>query len=369
MQVICDGSALGAATLRVIKAISNKTTTPILEGIKLTAEDNKLVLSATDLELGIEITINAVVKDEGEIVVPGKVFSEFTKKLNNEEVELILDEEKRQLKISYTDSESYFQVLNAIEFPKLKTIDDGEYFTITQKNFKALVNKTVFAVALDDSRPILKGVLLEIANNTVSAVALDGYRLALIKKPLVNFSCETELIVPAKSLKEISNIIDDVDDELKIFVERNFMMIDLGATKVITRLLDGDFINYKQILPTELTTTITANKLQLEDALDRTSILSRVDRNNLVKFDIKDKLLTLTSTSDIGNIKENISIALKGNDLVIAFNSRYFTESLRVIPDEFVKINFNMPSSPCVITPNEGDEFIYLILPVRIINN
>ena len=369
MQVICDGSALGAATLRVIKAISTKTTTPILEGIKLTAEDNKLTLAATDLELGIEVTINGIVKDEGEIVVPGKIFSEFTKKLNNEEVELILDEEKRQLRISYTDSESYFQVLNAIEFPKLKTIDDGEYFSITQKNFKALVNKTVFAVALDDSRPILKGVLLEIVNNNVNAIALDGYRLALIRKPLISSSCDSELIVPAKSLKEISNLLEDNDDEIRIFVERNFMMIEINGTKVLTRLLDGDFINYKQILPTDFTTTITANKLQLEDALDRTSILSRVDRNNLVKFDIKDKLLTLTSTSDIGNIKENISIALKGNDLVIAFNSRYFTESLRVIGEEFVKINFNMPSSPCVITPNEGDEFLYLILPVRIINN
>ncbi len=368
MQVVCDGAALGAATLKVIKAISTKTTNPILEGIKITAEDDKLILSATDLELGIEKTIKAQVKDEGEIVVPGKFFSEFVKKLSNEQIELILDEQRNQLKICYTDSESYLQCLNTLEFPNLKIIEDGEYFTISQKNLRALINKTIFAVALDDSRPILKGCLFEIEDNNVTAVAIDGYRLALVKKPIEKTTAKTSIIIPARSLKEIANLIEDVDDTIDVYVQKNFMMVDLNDTKIITRLFDGDFINYQQILPKDFTTNVTVNKLQLEDALDRTSILSRIDRNNLVKFDIKDKLLTLTSNSDIGNIKENISISLKGNDIIIAFNSRYFTESLRVIPDEFVKISFNMPSSPCIITPTEGDEYIYLILPVRIIN-
>ena len=233
--------------------------------------------------------------------------------------------------------------------------------------FREIINKTIFAVALDDSRPILKGCLFEIEDDYVTAVAIDGYRLALVKKPIEKTTAKTNIIVPARSLKEISNLIEDVDDTINVYVQKNFMMVDLNDTKIITRLFDGDFINYQQILPKDFTTNLTVNKLQLEDALDRTSILSRIDRNNLVKFDIKDKLLTLTSNSDIGNIKENISISLKGTDLVIAFNSRYFTESLRVIPDEFVKISFNMPSSPCIITPNEGDEYVYLILPVRII--
>ena len=133
-------------------------------------------------------------------------------------------------------------------------------------------------------------------------------------------------------------------------------------------VIDGDFINYKQIIPKDFTTSLTINKNVFEEAIERTSVLSRVDRNNLVKFEIKDKVLTLTSNSDIGNIKENIGISLKGNDLTIAFNSRYFTECLRTITDEAIKINFNMPSSPCIITPSDGDEYLYLVLPVRIIN-
>ncbi len=367
MQVVCEGMELGGATAQVIKAISSRTTNPILEGIKLTAENGKLILSATDLELGIEKTIRAEVKEDGETVVPGKFFSEFVKKLSNEQIELTLND-KNQLKIKYTDSESFIQCLNVIEFPNLKIIEDGDFFTITQKDLKALINKSIFSVALDDSRPILKGCLFEISETNVKAIALDGYRLALINKPIIKTTAQANIIVPAKSLNEISKLLEDTDEHINVYIQKNFLMVDLNNTKIITRLIDGDFINYQQILPKEFTSTITINKSVFEEALDRTAVLSKVDRNNLVKFDIKDKVLTLTSNSDIGNIKENIGVSLKGNDLLIAFNARYFTESLRVTTDEVVKIAFNLPSSPCVITPNEGDEFLYLILPVRIIN-
>lgn len=365
MQVICEGLTLGAAAQTVSKALSTKSADPVLEGIKIIAENDTLTLSATNLEMGIEKTIKAQVKEEGEAVIHGRSFSEFIKKLSGEQITLTLGE-NNQLRINYTDSESYIQCLNALEFPNLNKVDDGQYFIISQNNLKTLINKSIFAVALDDSRPILKGVLLEIEEDNIKAIALDGFRLALIKKPIKETTARTSIIVPSKSLAEISKILEDSDDEIKVYIQKNFLMVDLFDTKIITRLIDGDFINYSQIIPKDFTTTITINKVQLEDAIDRTSVFSRIDRNNLVKFDIKEKLVTLTSTSDIGNTKENIALSLKGKDLVIAFNARYFTESLKNVNEEFVNINFNMPSSPCIITPAEGDEYIYLILPVRI---
>lgn len=367
MKVVCDGLDLSIATAQVIKAISTKTTNPVLEGIKLTAEDDKLVLSATDLELAIEKTIRADVKLEGETVVPGKFFSEFIKKLTNEKIELELND-KNQLKIVYTDSESFIQCYNVVEFPNLKIIEDGEYFSILQKDFKSLINKSIFSTALDDTRPVLKGCCFEIEENQINSIGLDGYRLAFVKKPLAYSTIKTSIIVPAKSLTEISKFLEDSEEEINVYLQKNFLMVEFDNTKIITRLIDGDFINYKQIIPKSFTTSLIVNKNVFEEAIERTSVLSRVDRNNLVKFDIKDKVLTLTSNSDIGNIKENIGISLKGNDLTIAFNSRYFSECLRTIGDEAIKIEFNMPSSPCVITPSDNDEFLYLILPVRIIN-
>lgn len=366
MKVLCDGLDLSIATAQVIKAISNKTTNPVLEGIKLTTENDSLKLSCTDLELAIEKTIRADVKEEGEAVIPGKFFAEFIRKLTNEKIELELADKDR-LKIVYTDSESYIQCYNVLEFPNLKIIEEGENFSISKKDFKNLINKSIFSTAVDDTRPVLKGCLFEIKKDRINSVGLDGYRLAFATKKLLSSTVETKIIVPAKSLTEIVKFLDDDDEELKIFIQKNFLMVEVDNTKIITRLIEGDFINYEQIIPKEFATSLIINKSVFEEAIERTSVLSRVDRNNLVKFDIKDKLLTLTSTSDIGNIKENIGISLKGNDLAIAFNSRYFSECLRTVSDEAIKISFNQPSSPCVITPSEGDEYLYLILPVRII--
>ena len=367
MKVVCDGLDLSVATSQVIKAISNRTTNQVLEGIKLEAKGDKLKLSATDLELAIQKVIKAEVKEEGETVIPGRFFSEFIKKLTNEKIELQLNE-KNQLKINYTDSESFVQCYNVLEFPNLNIIEDKEYFVIKQKDFKNLINKSIFSTALDDTRPVLKGCCFEIENSTINSIGLDGYRLAFVKKPIVECTITKSIIVPSKSLMEICKFLEDNDENIKVCIQKNFLMVEVDDTKIITRLIDGEFINYKQIIPKEFTTTITLSKNVFEEAIERTSVLSRVDKNNLVKFDIKDKVLTLTSNSDIGNIKENIGVSLKGNDLTIAFNSRYFAECLRTLSDEAIKINFNMPSSPCVITPNDGDEYLYLILPVRIIN-
>lgn len=366
MKIICDGLELSDALLVVSKGTSNKTTNPILEGIKLTADEDYLTLSATDLELSIEKTIHAEVKLEGETVVPGKLFNEYIKKLSNEQIELNLNE-KNILSIKYTDSVGKIQCLNAQEFPQIKKLDYNEYFEITKKELKELITKSIFSVAVEDSRPILKGCKLEVQDNTIKAVALDGYRLAVVKKNIVNSTNNFNVIVPARSLNEISKLLDDSNDIVKVYIQKNHLMIDLNETKITTRLLDGDYLNYRQIIPTNFNTSLILNTQQLSDALERASLLSRIDKNNLVKFDITDKVMVLSSRSELGDIKENITISLTGNDLTIAFNARYFSEALRVTNDEFLKLSFTSPVAPCVITPNEGDEFLYLILPVRIV--
>ncbi|MEG1499569.1 MAG: DNA polymerase III subunit beta [Clostridia bacterium] len=368
MKLICDGLDLSDAVIKVSKAINAKTTNPILEGIKLVAEDGTLTLSATDSELAIEKKIKADTIVEGETVVPGRFFSDFVKKLTNEKIELNLNE-KNQLKISYCDSEGFFQCMKTEEYPSFKTIDSGEFFGICQKDFKNMINKTIFSVAQDDSRPILKGCLLEIENNYIYAVALDGYRLALCKKELASCtSKKLSIIVPARSLNEVGKLLEDSDDIINIYVQKNYLMIDLKNTKIITRLIDGEYLNYKQIIANEFSSSIKVNVNQFANALERASLLSKVGQNNLVKFDIKEKNMIVTSNSEIGNIKENININLVGKELNIAFNAMYFLDALRTINDEFVEIKFNSPINPCIIKSIENDKFIYLILPVRMIN-
>lgn len=369
MKLICEGLDLSDAVLKVIKATAVRTPNPILEGIKLSAREDSLTLSATDQEISIEKTIPADVKIAGEIVVPGKFFADFVKKLSNEQIELSL-EAGNTLKIKYTDSEGALQCMSADEFPIIKEISSPEKINIKKVDLKAIIDKTIFSVAVDDARPILKGCLFEIVNNQMTAVALDGYRLAMVKADAICTSEKLSCIVPARSLSEISKLlnINDEDETIDILVGQKHLLIDDGSVKILTVLLEGEFINYKQVIPASTTTTILVNKAQLEDGLERASLLARMDKNNLVKFDIKDKVLTLTSASNIGNVTENITISLEGKDLSIAFNARYLSDCMHTISDEFIKINFSSQIAPCTICSAENDKYLYLILPVRIVD-
>jgi len=365
MLVSCHGIELSDAFLSVSKAISNKVTNPILEGIKIVGEDDTLTLSATDTELSIEKKIKANIKVEGEAVVPGKFITEFIKKLTNEMVELELNSQNQML-IKYDDSQTIIQCYNVLEYPSFKKLESMQFFGISKKDLKTIINKTIFSVAVDDSRPILKGVLFDIDKNVINAIALDGYRLAKVKKP-ISSELTLNIVIPARSLNEISRLLDDSDEIINVYVDSNMLMVDFGDTKLTTRLLEGDFVNYKQIIAANYETVCVINKSQFEDALERASLLSKVGQGNCVKFEVKEKNLCITSNSELGNVKENVAVNMTGKELLIAFNARYFIENLRANNDEFVKICFNSPANPCVIVPVEGDEFLYLILPVRMI--
>lgn len=368
MKLICDGFELSEAVNKVMKATAIRSTNPILEGIKLKAEDDELVLSATDLELSIEKRIKADVKIEGETVVAGRFFSELVKKLNNEKIEIIKSEDENTIRIKYTDSEGLIQTMPVSEFPEIKDIESPEYVTIKEQDLKQLINMTIFSAAYDDARPILKGILIEVENNKITAVALDGYRMALCSKPVIESTATLRFVVPARCLSEVSKIIGDYENEVSILVQKNYIMINVDETKIITRLLDGDFINYKQVIPVNTNTIVTISKKYLEETVDRTSLLARLNKNNLVTFDITETLMSVSSTSDMGNIKEKIAVNTKGKEMVVAFNARYFSECLKNIQDEYININFTSPIAPCTITATENSEYLYLILPVRIVN-
>lgn len=368
MKLICNGSDLSDAVGKVFKAVSTRSTNPILEGIKIKAENGSLKLTATDLELAIEKIIVADVKIDGETVVPGKFFAEFVKKLTQEQIELTLSESNR-LKIKYTDSEGELQCLGADDFPEIKELSDAQKFVMVKREFKDLVNKVAFSVATDDARPMLKGVLLEVDEFTLTGVALDGYRLAKCVKPIKKTSALMHALVPSRCLTEISRLIEETDDYVEVCVQKNYLSVDLEHTRITTRLLDLDFINYKQIIPAYFETIATLPKEQFESGLERAILLSRSDKSNLVKFDLKENVMQLSSTSDIGNITEKIFIKLDGKDLAISFNARYFTEILRYIDSDSIVIKFTDAVSPCIIVPTGSlEDFMYLILPVRMQN-
>ena len=368
MKVICNGADLADAVSKVYKAASARTTNMILEGIKLKAAEGSLTFTATDLELAIEKSITADVLIEGETVVPGRVFSDFVKKLTYDRIELSLSE-ANQLKIRYTESEGTFQCMDPAEYPPIKELSEAQSFTIVKRDFRDLVNKVAFSVSTDDSRPMLKGVLLEVGDVSVTGVALDGYRLAKCEKSIEKTTALMSAVVPARCLNEVVKLLEDNDDPVEIRIQRNYMLVDLDHTRITTRLFDGDFMSYRQIIPDAFESSVTIPREQFEAGLERAILLARSDKNNLVVFDVKEGVLQLSSNSDIGNITEKIPVKLNGVDITIAFNARYFTELLRYIDCDNIVIKFINPTSPCVVVPAGGvEEFMYLVLPVRMLS-
>ena len=369
MKLYCEGIDLASAVMTVIKATSTKTTNPILEGIKLFADGDVLTLSATDGELAIEKKIQADVKLAGEVVVPGKLFGEFVKKLNSEQIELYVDEQN-QLNIKYTDSIVHIQCQSAREFPKLQQIENAQFFEINQQDFRKTIEKTVFSVAQDDTRPVLKGCLLEQDGKELTAVALDGFRLAINKTNVSESSAPCSIIVPARSLNEISKLLTE-DEKIRVFVQRNYICIQLNGTKIVSRCLgtSEDFINYKQVIPNNFATVVTIAKEQLLNALERASILSHVGGENCAKFAIGEGLMEVSAKSEMGDVKEKITVSLEGEDLSIAFNISYFMDCLRNISDDYVVLKLNGQINPCFIVPNNAEEkSIFLVSPIRQMN-
>ena len=364
MKLICDGLDLSDAVLKVSKALSVKNANPILEGIKIKACGETLTLSATDTEISIEKTIKADIMMEGETVVVGKYFVDFTKKLEKEQVELsrLYD---AGLQIKYSDSFSELQVFPAESFPIIEKLTDSEYFEISQKDFKSIVEKTVFACSTDDSRPILKGCLFEIIDNNLTVVALDGFRMCVCKKE-VNASGNVKAIIPARTLNEIVRLLDSDQETLKVYIQKNSLSIEVNNTLFVSRLIEGEFVKYNHILPNSFENTVVVNKNALLSSLERATIVARNDRYNVIKLDIKEDIMGISAKSEIGNVNENVGIDLKGKDLTIAFNGKYIMDYLKIIEDDFIKINLNTQIDPCVINTLSNGDFLYLLLPIRI---
>ncbi len=365
MKVLCQGKELSDALSKVVKALPVKRNNPILDGIKISAMGDTLTLFATDLELAIEKKINAQVLIEGEIVVPGKLFADYAKKIEEEQVELD-GTTTTKLVIRYLDSELQIKCMSADEYPIFRDVNTQNSFVILKKEIKDIIGRVLFSVASDDGRPSLRGVCLNVKEDEVEAVASDGFRLATAKAIIKNNGIIDKLVVPTKSITELSRLIDDGDDTVTVFVEKNYMMVDLFHTKIVTRLISEEFINYEKIIPTVFSTVVSVDKKIFETAVDRVSLINRLDKKAFVKIDIKEDVILLNAHSEDGEINEKVTTKLNGKDLTIGFNAKYLIDCLRVIDEPIITLNFNSSGAPGVINGESG-KWLYFILPLRVI--
>ena len=362
MKFVCDGLSLSEAVMKVSKACAVRTTAPIMECIKLSAYGTEVNLLATDGELSISKNVKAEVFEEGDVCVPGKLFSDFIGKLSGEEVCIATGE--KGVEISYRDAGTFLQSLPAEEFPRIDFSVGENSFTMKQQSLKKIIAETTFCCATDDSRPILKGCLMEFKDE-LEMCALDGYRLACTKAEIVTKSGEKSIICPARTLSEISKLLEGESEEITLYTQGGMLLVKEGDTTVVSRLYQGEFIRKENVIPTRFTTVVTMKREEIIASAERAAILIRGDKNNLVTLDIGAESVKISSVSDYGNVAETVKAAVDGTEITISMNAKFLLDALRALEEEEVVLSFNGAVSPFILQNLERKDSLYLILPVR----
>lgn len=367
MKFICNTLELSEACQNVQRAASTKTAIPAIEGILMVAKDGVLSLTGYDLDMGITTSIPAKIEEEGELVLNAHTFSETLKKLPD--VSVNIDSDARHIAtITCGDFESTLIGISAEEYPDLPSVSGGYTITIKQDILKDMIRKTIFSVAIKDSKIVHTGIKFEIENNHIRLIAVDGVRLA-IRNENINYEGENlSFVVPAKTLSEVTKLMGEDDTDISIGVGKRHIIFEINGYNIISRLLDGEFLNYKAAIPSSTKTVINVNTRSMIDCIDRTSLIITDKIKSPVKCIFGDNLIKVSVITSLGTANDKLSAQIDGESCTIGFNNKYMLDALKVCDTDEVKILLNGEVAPILIVPNQGDEFIFLILPVRLRN-
>lgn len=370
MKFVCEKEKMIKAINSVVKGVSSRTPMPILEGILIQTNNQEIKLTTYDLELGIEYIIECNVEEQGNTVVNATMFSEIIRRLPDSDISITLNE-KDLLVIECEGSLYKLSTMNPLEFPKLPTIDIENSVELDQNTLKNMIRKTIFAVSVEENRPIFTGCLFEIQNNKINVVAVDGFRLGFKSNFLENSANNFNAVIPGKTLNEVNKIISDSFEKIKISISKNQALFEMENCKIVTRLLDGEFLKYDNVIPKTWETRIRVNKKDLQECFERISLISmssiEKERKYPVKVSIEIGKAIISCTNQAGDAKEEILVSTEGKNVEAGFNPKYFLDALKVIDDEEIFIDFGTSISPCIIRPvDEDDSYIYMILPIKI---
>ena len=370
MQFVCNRDDLLEAVNTVTKAMAARTSIPLIEGIRLKGEAGKLELFCTDLKLSIKCTINADFEGAFACVMPGKLFSEVVRRLPDDDVEIDLEEANEgsfKVTILCRDSRTTLTALDAADFPETPEVPDENAVEIEERVLRAMIRQTSFAVAQDSTCPIFTGELIEIEDGQMNVVALDGFEVrAALLRGRSRVAQAPLRRAGARDARSHAHSGRPTADKVRIHLAGNCFMLQKGSTRVITRLLEGDFIRYSQIIPRESTTQVRVNVEDLRAAISRAELIAQDDRVNLVKFHIGEDEIVVTSRSEAGNVRERVACECTGASLDTAFNIKYISDALRALECDEVMMDYTTAVSACVLRPAGDEKFLYLVLPVQV---
>lgn len=366
MKVICSRDRLMEGISTVQKAVATRSTLPVLDGILIEAEQG-IKLTGYDLETGIECLLEADVPEAGSLVINARMFGEIIRKMP-EDIVTIETGDNFSVKIECGSTHFSIRGQSADDYPKIPIVEDAQQLTMKQHMLKDMIRQTIFAVSTDESRPTLNGVYFASDEKSVEMVSIDGFRLAMRKNEFEDELPKMSFIVPGKALSEVGKILqNNAEDTVDIYPSRNHILFNTGKVKLVARLIQGEYMNYRSILPQTAETTITISPQAMMAAVERASlIISTEDRRYPVRLtSTDDDNLVVSASTEIGTLREELPVSIQGSKIDIDFNPRYFMDALKAIDEDEITIVFNGNMGPCVLKPLDSQEFAYLVLPLR----
>lgn len=368
MKIICSKSNLLKSVSISLKAVPSKTTMPILECILIDATTSQIKFTTNDMELGIETIVEGTIEEKGMVALDAKILYEIIRRLPDNDVTIKTDDRFAAL---ITCEKSKFNIpgKSGEDFAYLPMIEREEPLTLSQYTLKEMIRQTIFSIAVNENNKLMTGELFEIKNNCLKVVSLDGHRISIRKMPLKRDYSDRKVVVPGKTLNEISKILSgEMDDMVSIFFTKNHVLFEFDQTMVVSRLIEGEYFRIEQMLSNDYETKLSINKKEFLNCIDRATLLVREGEKKPIIVQISDNRMELKIDSAMGSMNEDIDIEKDGKDIIIGFNPKFLIDALKVIDDEAIHIYLVNPKAPCFIRDDE-ENYTYLILPVNINQN
>ena len=374
MKFSCEKALLQSAVTVSSRAVAVKSSIPALEGLLIEAKERELRITGFDLKTGIRTVVPAEVREEGSMVLSARLFGEIVRKMPDDVV--VLTTERFTVRLRCGMSEFNIQGIDATEYPDLPAVEYMNTFHIRQSALRDMIERTSHAISQSDARPIHTGALFELEQgeeNRLTVVAVDGFRLALRRESVsdVTGAKSFQFVVPGSALKEVQRIAGDTEQPMEVVQGERHIMFKTGDVTLITRRLEGEFLNYRKSIPTDAPIRVTVDTRRLTESIERCSLLISEQQKAPLRCTFRQGVVSIKATTPLGNAYDECPVAGDGNGLEIGFNNRYLLEALRAAPTSSVNLAMNTPVSPCVITPGEegnvsADAFIFMVLPVRL---
>lgn len=366
MKFQCSRQKLNEAVTNVQRAVSTKSTIPALEGILIKAIGNIITLCGYDLEIGITTTLDADVRENGSVVLSARLFSDIIRRMPEDTITIETDE---KLIVYISSGKVDYKIIGISdeEYPELPSVNGSDNLTINGDTLRSMIRQTIYAVSEKDIKPAHKGSLFEIGNGNIKIISVDGYRLA-IRTERIDYNDEKSFIVPGKSLSEVTKLITDETEDVQITVGDRHIVFQIDNYSIITRLIEGEFMNYKAALPKTHSTEMKVNTRQFINSIERMSLLLTEKLKSPIRCKIEDGLIKTSCNTSLGQAYDEFPADINGEDIEIGFDNKYLLDALRNSETDEVKMQLSSPLSPIVLMPSEGDSFLFLVLPVRLKN-